>query len=377
MKNMLLLLAIMLVSIFCPKALALNVTYLSPTFDITPYWHNTYAAAQAAAEDLDIKLTITEGQGHHIFQAKVLADIIKSPNKPDLLIFHAYPQSPHKYFDLLEQANIPFITYSNFIDDPRLPASERLGHPQEKYKFWLSDHSVDNAQGASFLVNHLLTNAQAVQKKQLHNNKLKVLAFSGDLILESQQRSNAVAVTIKENNNAILVQDVVANWSTEEAEYKFKKLYARHKGIDIVWASSDEMALGALAGALALGLKPNENIFIGGFDWDKQAINKIKQKQLSASVGGQIYSIAWLLVRIYDHFNNQGELNSQNDDISDTYTMIDQQNLAHLFPLTDVTNLASVNFYCFTKSNTRNKTYDFSMAALLRQLKNTNQQTCQ
>ena len=374
---MLLLLTIMVVSIFCPKALALNVTYLSPTFDITPYWHNTYAAAQAAAEDLDINLTITEGQGHHIFQAKVLADIIKSPNKPDLLIFHAYPQSPHKYFNLLEQANIPFITYSNFIDDPRLPASERLGHPQEKYKLWLSDHSVDNAQGASFLVSHLLTQAEITHKKQLNDNQLKVLAFSGDLILESQQRSNAVAATVKENSNAFLVQDVVANWSTEEAEYKFKKLYARHKGIDVVWASSDEMALGALAGALALGLTPNKNVFIGGFDWDKQAISKIKQKKLSASAGGQIYSIAWLLVRIYDHFNNQGELNSPTDNNSDIYTIIDQENLSLFSPLTDVTNLALVNFYCFTKTHTQNETYDFSMLALLRQLKNTNQQTCQ
>jgi len=380
MKNIFLLLTVMVLSIFTTKAVALNVTYLSPTLNITNYWHNTYAAARSAAKDLGINLTIIEGQGHHIFQAQVLTDITRPPNKPDLLIFHTYPQTLRKNFDLLEQKKIPFITYSKLIDNHELPESEQHGRPQEKYKYWLSEHSVDNTQGASLLVNNLLKQAYTAQQNKVKNNnsnnKLKVLAFSGDFILESHQRSLAVAATVKENDNAMLVQDIVANWSAEEAEHKFKALYTRHKGIDVVWASSDVMALGALSGALTLGLKPNEDIFIGGFDWDKEAIDKIRQKQLSASAGGQIYNIAWLLVRAYDHFNNQSKFNSEDLSISDKYTIIEQENLDQLVSLTDINNLASVNFYCFTKTYSQKKEYDFSMAALLEQLNNTSKHSC-
>lgn len=374
MQNLLLLLIIIISSIFTPKALALNVTYLSQTRDMTPYWHNTYSAAQHAAKDLGINLTITEGQGHHIFQAEVIENIAKSNNKPDLLIFHAYPQTPYKYFTLLEQAKIPFITYSHFIDSPDLPEHEMLGRPQVKYKYWLSEHSVDNEQGASALTNNLLK--QAAIAKNVQANPLRVLALSGDLILESLQRSKAVADAVMKHENAVLVQDIVANWSAEDAENKFKALYSRHKGIDVVWASSDIMALGALSGALSLGLRPNENIFIGGFDWDKKAITKIKEKQLSASAGGQIYNIAWLLVRVYDHFNGHHKFNSKVISISDKYTIIDQDNLDEFTPLTDVTKLSAVNFYCFTKKHTQKALYDFSMDTLLKQLKNTTKETC-
>jgi hypothetical protein len=31
-----------------------------------------------------------------------------------------------------------------------------------------------------------------------------------------------------------------------------------------------------VTGVLELGLQPNKDIFIGGFDWDKKAITKIK-----------------------------------------------------------------------------------------------------
>jgi len=377
MKNTLLLMAFIVISIFVSKAFALNVTYLSQTRDMTPYWHNTYTAAQIAAKDLSINLTITEGQGHHIFQAEVLADIAKSVNKPDLLIFHAYPQTPYKYFALLEQAKIPFITYSNFIDAPNLAEHKKLGRPQGKYKYWLSEHFVDNTQGASLLIQTLLKQAE-IAKKQSNsaNTKLKVLAFSGDLILESIERSNAVAAAVKQTDNAILMQDIVANWFAEDAKQKFKTLYARHQGIDVVWASSDVMAVGVLSGALELGLTPNENIFIGGFDWDKQAIDKIKQKQLSASAGGQIYNIAWLLVQVYDHFNNQAKFSAEIASIGDKYTVIDQSNLAKFEPLTDIKNLSTVNFYCFTKTYTHKKSYDFSMNALLTQLNNPSKQSC-
>lgn len=374
---MLLLVALTVISIFSSKILATDITYISQTRDLTPYWYNTYAVAQAAARDLDINLTIIEGQGHHIYQAEVIARLALAAKKPDLLIFHAYKQNAHQYFNLLEQAKIPFITYSNFTNTTTesLALKKQLGRPQGKYKYWLSEHYVENTQGAALLVNSLINQAQTA--KPQNNNKLKVVALSGDLIMESLERSAGVAEQVKQSNNAVLVQDIIANWSAEDAKVKFKALYARHKGIDVVWASSDVMALGVLAGALELGLRPNEDIFIGGFDWDKKAIAKIRQKQLSASAGGQFYNIAWLLVQAYDHFNNQAPFSQDNPRINDKYAIIEIDNLATYEQLTDINTLTSVNFYCFTKTYTRQSSYNFSMVNLLKQTQSANKQYCQ
>ncbi len=56
---MLLLIALCVLSIFSSKVTAVNVTYISQTRDLTPYWHNTYAVAKAAAKDLNITLTMS------------------------------------------------------------------------------------------------------------------------------------------------------------------------------------------------------------------------------------------------------------------------------------------------------------------------------
>ena len=371
---MLLLLAIIANSIFPSKTFAIDVTYISQTRDLTPYWYNVYAVVQAAARDLDINLTIIEGQGHRIYQAEIIATLAVAAKKPDLLIFHAYKQNANDYFKLLEQAKIPFVTYSNFTDPNTLPAVKFLGQPQGKYKYWLSEHYVENSQGAALLIKSLINQAKA--SKLSSHKKLKVLALSGDLIMESLERSAGVAAQVKQEKNAILVQDIIANWSSDDAKNKFKALYARHNGIDVVWASSDIMALGALAGAIELGLRPNKDIFIGGFDWDAKAIAKIKQNQLSASAGGQFYNIAWLLVQVYDHFNNQSPFTSQNNKIGAQYAIIEQSNLAQFEQLTKMDILTSVNFYCFTKTFTRQTSYDFSMINLLRQSKVPDKQHC-
>jgi ABC-type sugar transport system substrate-binding protein len=371
---MLLLLVIITSSIFSTKLLAINVTYISQTQSITPYWYNVYAVANAAAKDLGINLTIVKGQGHRIFQAKVIEKIVLASKKPDLLIFHAYKQNAHEYFTTLEQAKIPFVTYSNFTNTDNLPPHKQLGRPLGKYKYWLSEHYVENAQGAALLVKNLIK--QAVILKKPSNKKLKILALSGDLILESLERSIGVAAQVEETDNAILVQDIIANWSAEDAKIKFKTLYARHKGIDIVWASSDVMAMGALDGAIELGLQPNKDIFIGGFDWDAEAIAKIKGQQLSASAGGQFYNIAWLLVQVYDHLNNKAPFTTQSQRINDKYTVIEQSNLVLLEPLTNINILSNVNFYCFTKTFTRQHGYNFSMSNLLKQSKTPNKRNC-
>lgn len=370
---MLLLMVLSIISVFSSKVLAVNVTYISQTRDVIPYWHNIYTVTKAAAKDLNITLSIVEGQGHHLYQAEVIEKIAANPVKPDLLIFHAYKQNAQDSFNLLEQAKIPFITYSNFSKNPALPLSKPVGAPQQAFKYWLSEHYVENSQGAALLAQSLINQARKSKKP---NDELKVLALSGDLIAESLERSAGVSAQVEREPNTILMQDIVANWSAKDAKDKFKALYARHRGIDVVWASSDIMAIGALAGALELGLEPNKNIFIGGFDWDKEAINKINSEQLSASAGGQFYNIAWLLVQVYDHFNNKVPFTSGTARVTDKYAIIDQDNLVEFEPVTNLNSLSSINFYCFTQTHTSKESYDFSVDALLKQINSKNTQDC-
>ncbi len=361
--------------VFSLELQALNVTYLSQTINVTPYWQKVYTVTKAAAKSLDMNLTIVEGLGHRIYQADLIDELSKADNKPDLLIFHAYPLTSLRTFTTLEKAKIPFVTVSDFENENTLPADRQVGLPQKQFKYWLAEHAVDDSHGAYLLANNLIKQAQAANNLS-DKEEIKMLAISGDFIHESIERSNGVLKSASQNDNVILVQNINANWEYESAKNKFKALYLRHKGVDVVWASSDLMALGALKGAIELGLTPNKDIFIGGFDWDHEAIEEIKQRHLSASAGGQFYNIAWLLVRGYDHYNGQFLFSKNTAQVATDYTIIDQNNLAKYEKVIDVDEVDKIDFRCFSKTYTKEPTYDFVLDKLIEQLEQPNLKEC-
>jgi hypothetical protein len=60
-----------------------------------------------------------------------------------------------------------------------------------------------------------------------------------------------------------------------------------------------------------------------------------------------------LLIQAYDHFNNQAPFNHGSSSLNGKYAIIDQYNLKTYEQLTDIYTLSSINFYCFTKTYTR------------------------
>ncbi len=352
------------------NAQAINITYIADTYEITSYWQNVYNVAQAAAQDLAINLTLLKGGGQRTIQAELIAKISKYKNKPDLLIFTGYQRNAFATFSLLEQAKIPFITLSRFDDTIDLLKGNELGYPQEKFKYWLAEHYDDHFQGGFILTNSLINLSKQTQDKQL-----KMLVINGDFTAQSKQKSLGVIKRIKQDKQVTLVQDIVAHWQFEGTKTKLKHLYKRHKGIDIVLAGSDSMAIAALEGAIEIGLKPNQNIFIGGFDWDKQALNKIEQNQLSASAGGHFFSIGWLLIKVYDHFNHQKVFQGGKQQASVDFTVIDKNNFKEVKQLVN-NDYSSINFYCFSKAFTQNAVYNFSLSTLLTHLESINETSC-
>lgn len=347
------------------QALAIKVTYVADTNQLTSYWHNVYAIANAAAQDLDIELTLIEGQGHRILQAKIIAEISKQTNKPDMLVFMGHQENAYQTFTLLEQAKIPFITLSNFDPSFEVIDSKPLGFPQQSFKFWLAEHYDDHAKGAYTLLNELIAQASKIKSP---TKPLKVLALQGDFSSQSRQKSQGILQRLANENDVILVQEIVSYWQYDTAKSHFKALYQRHKGIDVVFAASDSMAIAAMEGAKELGLTPNQDIFIGGFDWNTRAIRAIKHEQITASAGGHMFSIAWLLVKIYDHFNGYPVFSPGKQKPSNEFELITFDNLKQFEQLTYENNFNKINFYCFSKTYTQSQEYQFSIETLLTQL---------
>lgn len=86
-----------------------------------------------------------------------------------------------------------------------------------------------------------------------------------------------------------IVADVPADWAREPAVRKMNEILVKTKDIDLVLASNDEIAAGAMVSLEAVGLTPNKDVFLIGVDASPVGLQLIKDGKLLATVAHQAY----------------------------------------------------------------------------------------
>jgi ABC-type sugar transport system substrate-binding protein len=95
----------------------------------------------------------------------------------------------------------------------------------------------------------------------LPNKETQVVAINGHYGSESQARFNGMREYF-ESNQGIVYQAVHAGRSEQIAYKQTKALLARFPKVNVIWAASDLMALGASEAAVDSGKIPNKDILL-------------------------------------------------------------------------------------------------------------------
>jgi len=348
---------------------SLEVVFIDPTIDNSPFWQQVRHVATAAAKNLDIDLKIYSSGGHRLWQKQAINKVISQKNKPDYLIFLPYDGTVADSFTKLEQAEIPFITLERPIFSE---VQNALGKPRGKFKFWLGEIYHDNEKAGQLL-------AKALFEASTHyatptNNNLNVIGISGGFSGQTNQRNAGLLAELEQHNSDFsLAQIVNAHWQRKLAAEKFDKLLIRYNDILIVWAASDIMALGVADSAKKNGKIINKNLFIGGFDWATEALQAIKDDTYTASVGGHFMQVAWALVKIYDHANGKPAFTINGNTPSYELQLIDRNNIDDYLALLNTPDWNTVDFRQFALSHQDNLTgYQFNFAKVVDKLKEQN-----
>lgn len=345
------------------SAQAIEVTFINPSYKGSPFWQQVSEIASAAASNLNISLKIIYSGGHRLLQKEQIDKLIKQENKPDYVIFLPYDGTALETFNKLELAKIPFITLERSLF-PDLQV--KLGTPGKPFKYWLAEIYHDNKKAGALLAKALI---KASSRTLLSQKSINVAGISGDISGHSNERNAGLIATLAENTGFSLTQIVNARWDQEQAGQVFIGLLRRYQDIQLVWSSSDTMALGVVDIATAQGKKLNHDLFVGGFDWNAQALQAIKNNRYAASVGGHFMQTAWALVKIYDH--HQGKLAFTNTTSEATYqlNLIDRNNIDDYQVLLKNPNWHKVDFRKFTLIHSPQRThYQFDFSVILAEL---------
>ena len=136
--------------------------------------------------------------------------------------------------------------------------------------------SVDNEAGAykagSFLAQGITSPTQAAILEGIR---------SAD---NAQQRMQGARRALLENKNIRVVASETANWKIDEGYEVTKSIFGKHPNIQLLFASNDIMAIGAIKYLQESGKK---NVKVVGFDALSEAIAEIKAGRMLATIDQQ------------------------------------------------------------------------------------------
>lgn len=327
------------------SAATINVVLVSPSYENDLFWSQVSKIAQASADDLEVKLHIYHNISNRILLNELLNTITQSKEKPDYIIFMPFGGSLDHTFNLLEQAEIPFVTLERTYEQQL--HLKKIGKPLAKFSYWIGEVFFDNFKAGELLAETLVNNA--IQHLPIQKSKLSAFGLSGDFHSGTEQRNNGF-LRHAEQHSIDVKQLVYTNWEKNIAREKLLKLVNRHGIVDIVWCASDLNAIGALEAVKTLNLQPNQDIVIGGFDWTPAALQKIQTKQLTASVDGHIFQGARALINVVDYHHGIDNFNRTKDFKGYLLEIIDINSIDKYMLLTHDNDWGKVDFSLFSSA---------------------------
>lgn len=358
-------LTVLVVLLFPKWAVAkpLEVVLFSPNFNEKDFWGEVHQFSRASAKSLGVNFRVnynTLGSRSHYLES--VEDVLKSDQKPDAFLAVSFLQTTQGLLALAEKYDVPVILINNAL--PKT-TSGQIGLPRTRFKRYIGHIAADDYHLSYILSRYLLSQARLLNQQK----RIEVVGIAGSRDApESSRRNLGLARAIKESGNAKLMQVVYADWKGPDAYRMANTLMKRYQQLQVIWSSSDLMALNAQR---AID-EADKSVVTGGIDWTRNAIDAIKSGRLTASAGGHFTDGGYAMVMLYDYLYGRDFAAVMDLSIHSASALIHQGNIDKYYDLLVQKNWQAIDFKQYSRvHNPQNKGYDFSFERLL-QLSNQN-----
>jgi ABC-type sugar transport system substrate-binding protein len=192
-----------------------------------------------------------------------------------------------------EKAGVKTFTFNT--DVPEFDR-QTVRAPRQTLTQWIGHLAPDNIAAGKQLAEALIATA----RQKPDTSPPEILALSGTRDSSAATDRDKGLRGSVEHESATLNQLLYAGWSQPEAEDKTRLLLDRYPGTDVIWCASDGMALGAIRALESKNMRPGVDVMVGGVDWEKRALDAIREGRLTASMGRHFMDGGVALLLIHD-----------------------------------------------------------------------------
>lgn len=249
------------------------------------FWSKVSLFTEAAANDLNIKLTTFYAQRDHFYMRSLVKKAIKL--KPDFLILVNEKSVGPSLLKLLANADVRVFFLLNDLSS-------------EQYQALSSDARakvIGGVQPNNYRAGFIQAKRLLESKSRGPNHKYQILALLGDHQTPAAiDRQNGLLDALKASKvKHELIGSAVANWSFELGFTNVSAYLKRDQPIDLIWSANDAIAYGAMKAVRSY----EQSILVGGVNWDQPP----ESYELYISMGGHVTLGALGVVYLHDLFN--------------------------------------------------------------------------
>ncbi|MCG5526114.1 ABC transporter substrate-binding protein [Ectothiorhodospira haloalkaliphila] len=281
-----------------PESSRLKIVAFTPTTADNTYWPELHTVLHAVTADLEIDLEIHEFSVLDRF-AKVSAGVgrLTTEPLPDAAIFSVEFGQASRLMKAAEKMGIPF-----FLNGPLFPEElAEIGKiPGRDYKYWAGYFHEDEERKGYLLAQELIAAAREANAGEA--DTIQVAGINGSRSwYGSIQREAGLRRAVDEHPDVRLVQMVYTQWAPEEGRRMASRILRRYPEISVLWAASDQLAIGA---AEAIDHHPADDgpvVLTGGLDLSHAGIDAVLKGELVATVACTSLLWAQVMIDLHDH----------------------------------------------------------------------------
>lgn len=276
-----------------------RIVVFTPTTAGNTYWPQVYEILEDAADDLGVELLAFEFDVRDRFaKAEDGVRILRSVGDVDGAIFSVAFGQTLPLLDVTEELGIPVIIQGPLFEEERAALG---GGPRREYASWVGLFAEDEVAKGRELARVLLEIATAGGMIG-PDGDIDVVGLGGDPSwFGSALRAAGLEDAIADEERARLLQVVPTYWTEAEGYEITRRLMTRYPRATVIWAASDQLAIGASRALRETGLRVGEDVVVGGLDLSERGLAGVLEGTLTATSASPLFGFARVLTYLYDY----------------------------------------------------------------------------
>lgn len=274
-----------------------KVIFVNPGKQDEAFWSMLTAVMKVAAAQLDIDLAVDWASRDRI--AMVDLGVEAARRRPDYLVLVNEQRSAWAGLEEAAKLGVKVFMLNNAFTGEDLA---RYGGPRERFADYIGALLPDNVQAGRAMA--LALGQAAIARGDV--SPIEMLAINGLLATPAAaDRFAGLQRALAEQPQLRLAADIEADWSRDAVIAPVEGLLLRHKGLQLIWAANDVMALGALDAAVQDGIAGRRRWLVAGLNWSPEGLEAIRNGRMLVSLGGHFLAGGFALVMLRDHFDGR------------------------------------------------------------------------